>query len=271
MGYVKPFSKMVTKKDLLNKFKELGIKPGMIIEVHCALSNFGYVCGGAKTVIDALIETIGYTGTLIMANHATENSEPTKWINPPINLNLAKSIRKNMPAFNKHNYDNFHMGKVANNLRMREGVIVSDHPTYSYLAWGKYAKLLCNRHSLHFPLSEESPTARLVELKASMLLLGVDFDCATCLHLAEYRADCRSIELDGAAIIKDGKRKWEKYLNLALNSEVFLDIQKILAKKEKITEIKINDLSAKLVRIDVAMDYAVNYLESKSIYQLYYD
>ena len=42
---VKAISQLITKKEIVDQLRELGVNPGMILEVHAALSSFGYVCG----------------------------------------------------------------------------------------------------------------------------------------------------------------------------------------------------------------------------------
>ena len=66
----------VTKTDLLNGFKQLGIQKGMSLEVHSSLKSFGYVEGGAKTVIDALIESVGQDGGIVMPSHLVSKRLP---------------------------------------------------------------------------------------------------------------------------------------------------------------------------------------------------
>ena len=48
----------LNKQDLINGFCKAGINKGDEIEVHSSLSSFGYVDGGAETVISALKETV---------------------------------------------------------------------------------------------------------------------------------------------------------------------------------------------------------------------
>lgn len=265
----KTVTSIITKKEIMTKLLELGVKPGMILEVHSSLSSFGFVCGGAQTVVDALIDVVGYSGTILMPLQCGDNTEPTFWVKPPLENGLAQIIRDNMPAFHKKEMDTRKMGAVVDNLRRRDGSVVSNHPNSAYVAWGKYAKLLCNRHSLHFSLSEESPTARLYELKGSVLLLGVGMDNCTALHLAEYRSDCRPIALQGAAVELEGRRIWKKYLDLDLNGDEFIPIEKKLLEKEALHSIKIGNCDAKLFRADVAIDETVRYLERKGVYDYY--
>ena len=57
---------IVSKDQIINGLRELGIKLGMELEVHSSLSSFGYVEGGAATVIQALQETVGLEGSIFM-------------------------------------------------------------------------------------------------------------------------------------------------------------------------------------------------------------
>ena len=57
---------VVTKEMLIQGLKELGLKEGMKLMVHSSLKSFGTVEGGPDSVIDAIIETIGTNGTLLM-------------------------------------------------------------------------------------------------------------------------------------------------------------------------------------------------------------
>ena len=56
----------LTQQDILAGLRALGVKPGMVVMAHSALSSFGEVAGGADAVIDALIEAVGPQGTLLV-------------------------------------------------------------------------------------------------------------------------------------------------------------------------------------------------------------
>lgn len=260
----KAISQLVTKKEIVDKLQELGVVNGMILEVHSSLSSFGYVCGGAQTVVDALIEVVGYSGTIVMAMQCPDNTEPSRWQNPPVERHLINQVRENMPAFSKKESQTSHMGSVAENLRRRDGVVISNHPNCAFVAWGKYAKLLCNHQSLHFSLSEESPTARLYELKGSVLLLGVDYTKTTVMHLAQYRSEVCPLILCGAAVEIEGKRVWKKYLDLDLDTNEFVKIGKILEEKGFVRKGKLGQADLRLFKADAAVDEAVRYFEREN-------
>ena len=48
----------IIKQDIINGLLNLGLKSGDEIEVHTSLCSFGYVDGGAETVISALKERL---------------------------------------------------------------------------------------------------------------------------------------------------------------------------------------------------------------------
>ncbi len=254
--------KILTKEDLVKHFKMMGIEKGMTIEVHSSLKSFGYVCGGAQAVVDALLEVVSYEGTVLMPMQTGDNSEPSYWQNPPIAHELQKEVRLHMPPYHKKESELRKMGAIANNFRRRDGVVYSNHPTVALAAWGKYAKLLCNRQSLHFGLGEESPLARLYELKGYVLLLGVDYDNCTALHLAEYRSDIRPIILQGAAVELNGARVWKKYLDIELDSTSFVDIGNKLEQNNLVSILKIGEAQCKFFKMNTAVDYAVDYFET---------
>ena len=51
--------KLVTPADIRKALAKVGVKRGQIIMVHTSLSRLGFVCGGAQSVIEALIDSVG--------------------------------------------------------------------------------------------------------------------------------------------------------------------------------------------------------------------
>ena len=60
---------VILKADIKRKLKEIGLESGDNVIVHTSLKSMGYVCGGAQAVIEALIETVGENGTIIVEEH----------------------------------------------------------------------------------------------------------------------------------------------------------------------------------------------------------
>jgi len=56
---------VVSKVRLIKDLRALGIAAGDTLMVHSSLSSIGYVEGGPNTVIDALLEVLTSSGTLM--------------------------------------------------------------------------------------------------------------------------------------------------------------------------------------------------------------
>ena len=125
---------VVTKEELVKALKFVGLGKNMNVEIHVSLSSLGYVIGGARTVVDALMEIITEGGTILMPTQTTYNSDPSTWVNPPASPSVWQDIRDNMPAYDPEKSDLLMMGAVAENFRQRDGVIRSNHPTASFAA-----------------------------------------------------------------------------------------------------------------------------------------
>ena len=73
-----------TRESLAHDLRELGVTAGMILEVHSSLSSLGWVCGGPVAVVQALLDVVTPTGTLVMPTHSGDYTDPTLWSNPPV-------------------------------------------------------------------------------------------------------------------------------------------------------------------------------------------
>jgi len=58
-AYTEPVSTRLTQKDIKVGLRQLGLGRGDAVEVHSSLSSFGWVEGGAPTVVDALMNVVG--------------------------------------------------------------------------------------------------------------------------------------------------------------------------------------------------------------------
>lgn len=216
----------ITYRSLVKDLRKLGIEPGICLLVHSSLSSLGWVCGGAVAVIQALEEVLGPQGTLVMPSHSGDLSDPEAWENPPVPQSWWQPIRDTMPCFEADTTPSRGMGAIAECFRSRRGVVRSNHPHYSFCARGPHSAYICDNHGLKGGLGEESPLARLYELDARVLLLGVDHGSNTSLHLSEYRAQYEGKEnfVQGAPVCIKGKRKWIRFEDLDIDDEDFPSI-----------------------------------------------
>jgi aminoglycoside 3-N-acetyltransferase len=207
------------KKDLIS----LGAVPGMNLLVHSALSKMGWVNGGPVAVIQALVDVLGSKGTLVMPTYSGDYSDPESWKNPPVPEDWKETIRRTMPAFDPDLTPTRGMGKVSETFRKAEGVLRSYHPQVSFAARGKKAALITKDHQLDFGLGDNSPLGKIYELDGWILLIGVEHETNTSLHLAEYRAEFpgKRIDLQGAPMLVDGKKQWVTIRDIDEHSEEF--------------------------------------------------
>jgi aminoglycoside 3-N-acetyltransferase len=252
---------MLTKSQLIDGLRLLGVTEGSVLEVHSSLSSFGYIPGGAQTVVDALISAVGYDGTIVMPAQTGDNSEPSRWRNPPIEPSLFKQLREHHPAFDPRSSTFDHMGAIANNLRLRQGTMISNHPSCAFMAYGKHAKWITQSHPIHFPLSMASPLGKLLDLRADILLLGVGYDNCTALHLAESQTGIRAIQINGSAVDSDHGRQWKKYLDYDYDSDEFARIGKRLEDYSLVRTFKIQDAECKLFNFPEALSVAIGYFK----------
>ena len=255
--------KVVTKETIINELKSVGLGKDDIVMVHTSLKSMGYVCGGAQTVIEALIDVVGENGTIMMPTQSWKNLDPETGGHWDAEESDWQLIRENWPAYDKKITPTNTMGAVAEMFRSWSGSIRSDHPARSVCAWGKYAEYLTKNHELSNIFGEGSPIARLYELDAKVLLLGVGYDKNTSIHLADARAeypgkhDC----IEHSAIMENGVRVWKEYKTLFVDGEDFEEIGKDFEKENNFTCGKIGDADIKLMRQRDIVDYSVKWIE----------
>ncbi len=201
----------------------LGVEPGMTLLVHSSMSAMGWVCGGAQAAIEALTAALGPDGTLAMPAFSTGLTDPSNWEHPPVPELWWQLIRDTMPAFDKRVTPTRKMGAIAELFRTLPDVLRSDHPTESVAARGPRAPLLTDGHELTSPSGERSPLARLYDLDAFVLLLGVGHASNSSMHLAEDRAEWpgKKVAACGVPMMVDGSRKWVVYEALDHDSDDF--------------------------------------------------
>jgi aminoglycoside 3-N-acetyltransferase len=254
------------KKDLL----ALGVKQGMVLVVHSALSEMGWVNGGPVAVILALEQVLGIEGTLVMPTHSSGLSDPEEWSNPPVPQDWKETIRQTMPAYDPDLTPTRAMGSISETFRNQTGVLRSLHPHMSFSALGKHAEIITKDHQLDFALGENSPLARLYDLEAWILLLGVKHDNNTSLHLAESRADYpgKKEVKQGAPLLVNGERKWVILTELEEHSEEFKKIGKAYTKSGGKQQIgKIGNAKSRLIPQRDLVDFGVEWMKKNRDYR----
>jgi len=152
----------IGRGQLVRDLKKLGVKPGMDLIVHSALSKLGPVAGGVETVLDALLEVLGMSGTLLAPSF---NHFEAALFNPVTT-----------PTTN---------GAIADALWRRPSAARSLHPSHSVCAVGPKAAAFCADHLANGIWAHNSPIGRLIHGGGYILSLGVTHEASTAYHVAE--------------------------------------------------------------------------------------
>ena len=164
-----------SRERIVRDLKKLGVRPGMDLMVHSAMSKLGPVHGGADTVIDALLEILGPAGTLLA---------------PSFNHFDAKLFNAlTTPTTN---------GAIPDALWRRKDAIRSVHPSHSVCAIGARARNLCSDHLENGIWAANSPIGRLIHGGGYILSLGVGHESSTAYHIAEISLGSKCLDQFGS-------------------------------------------------------------------------
>jgi len=155
----------ISKRQICEGVRSMAIESGSTVMVHSSLRAFGYVEGGADTVIDALLDVVDKTGTLVMPTFT--------WGKFHAEDRVVFDVRK-APC---------ETGRTPETFRLRPGVMRSVHVCHSVAAMGKTADRVMGDGVSSF--GPGSPFDALLKLDAWILLLGVSFQSCTALHAVE--------------------------------------------------------------------------------------
>ncbi|MEK8109691.1 AAC(3) family N-acetyltransferase [Micromonospora sp. M12] len=141
------------------------------------------------------------------------------------------------------------------------GALRSSHPHVSFAALGPAAEQVVAGHTLADMLGEGSPLARLYDLDADVLLLGVGHSASTSLHLAEYRCPGSPRERVGAAVrTADGGQEWAWWQDVRLDADDFDTLGVDLEATGAVRTGPVGVGTGRLMRQRAAVDFAVHWL-----------
>lgn len=209
MGAADPVAAQhVTRSQLIADLRALGVREGGVVMLHASVRAIGWVVGGPRVVLDALLDLLTPRGTLLMlASWEGNPYEMAGWSEAQRAAWLAEC-----PPFDPATSpaDHREMSVLAEYLRTWPGARRSDHPLASFVAVGAGAEALTARHSWQYGHGPDSPPARLCAADGAVLLLGPILSNITLLHHAEHLANIPDKRIDRylMPILRDGERVW---------------------------------------------------------------
>lgn len=169
---------MHTKQSLIAQLESAGIDRLGTVLMHSSMKKIGDVEGGADTVLDALSEYMK-DGLLVLPTHTWSYINAD---NPKFYVETSEVC----------------VGILPELFRKLPGVVRSLHPTHSVAALGKDAAAFTEGDERwDTPCHRESAWGRLLDRKATILLVGVDLRRNTFIHGIEEWVDIPGRLTDG--------------------------------------------------------------------------
>lgn len=171
---------------LRDQLRALGLRAGDVVMVHASLRAIGPVEGRADGVIDAILAAIGPDGTMLMVLGSRDDFS---WVDRRPEDERAALLAAAPPFDARTTPADPEVGTLAEVLRQRDGVRLSDHPDGRFAALGGDAERFVANVPWDDYFGAGSPLERLVEADGRVLRLGADRDTVTLIHHAEWLAD----------------------------------------------------------------------------------
>lgn len=119
-------------RNLVEDLSNLGVRKGDLLNLKVSLKSIGWIQGGAKTLIDAILDVIGKEGTIV--SDAFVQSYP---------LPLSKKHSTIISNERSPSY----AGMLANAMIEYPGMFRSSHPIQKFVAIGRLADDLMSNHT----------------------------------------------------------------------------------------------------------------------------
>lgn len=255
-----------SRSGLAGQLSELGVERSGVLLVHASMRAVGSVSGGVRTVVAALRDALGGHGTLVVPAFTPENSDTSRhYLDRVRGLSdrAREAVRASMPPFDPATSAAPSMGRLAEAVRLTEGAVRSDHPQTSFAALGPSARKLMTHHRPDCHLGEDSPLARLYDLRAHVLMLGTGFDTCTAFHLGEYRVPAPPRRTYRCVVTVGGRRRWWEYEDVALDDSDFAALGADFARSGNGATVRIGPVgssTSRLFRFTDAVDFAARRL-----------
>ena len=160
----------LSQLDIAEGLRRVGLKAGDIALVHSAMRNFGYIEGGAPTAVEALLEVLGPSGTLVVPTFTfAHEAEDDPIIDP--------------------REDPSEMGIISETARLRPDAVRSTAFRHSFAALGRRARVITEVDPSLSSFDLRSSFGVMLALNTQVLLFGMTYASSTSHHFAEWVCD----------------------------------------------------------------------------------
>ena len=156
---------------------DLGLKPGCVVALAVSFKEVGRLAGGARIVIDSILEIVGDEGGILAPSYTGSYSLIKVYLGiaPVFDINTTKSKT----------------GGLAELMLEKFGATRSSHPTNSMVGIGAKAEMVLSRHSAFS--DAYSPYSDLAKLNGFALNIGIGDNLVGLRHEAQSLANLLSI------------------------------------------------------------------------------
>lgn len=156
----------LSQADLADGFRRLGLQAGSVVLVHSAMRTLGQVVGGARSVVEALLEVIGPAGTLVVPTFTFAHEAEADPIIDPCS-------------------DRSEMGAISEAGRLHPAALRSVAFRHSFAAIGRRAQVITEVDPALSPFDLRASFGVMLALNTQVVLLGVTYSSSTSHHFAE--------------------------------------------------------------------------------------
>jgi len=253
-----------TRQTLTADLRALGVSTGQVLLVHASLRRIGAVRGGAAEVVAALRSAVGPQGTLAVPTGTASNSDASMLYftrTAGMTPEQISQYKAAMPPFDPAATPSEGMGRIAEQIRTTPGAVRSAHPQSSFAALGPMARKLMEGHAIDCHLGESSPLARLYEMDAWILLLGVGYPACAAFHLAEYRYVANPpMRRYRCVIAVAGRAVWHEYRDVVLDDRDLGDLGADFDRTEIAARGRVGQAASRLAPMAPTVDFAAEWL-----------
>jgi aminoglycoside 3-N-acetyltransferase len=157
----------LTQTDIVSAFRATGLGAGDVVLVHSAMRTVGKIADGARTVVDALLEVLGPTGTLVVPTFTfAHEAEDDPIIDPST--------------------DRSEMGIITETARSRPDALRSVAYRHSFAALGPRGSVITDVDPSLSPFDLRASFGVMLALNTQVVLLGLTYSSSTSHHFAEF-------------------------------------------------------------------------------------